>query len=124
MFTLDINKKGVDALFKPYEIKALQVLLENDTAFTENLEIWEKVNEYLDEGSISRASIINYMKALKERGYVEAMRTTGKGGKRFGYRLSKDGLGQFLDKLTEELNMATNEAIDKLGHMLEKGASQ
>ena len=118
MFTLDLNKKGVNALLKPYQIKALQIIIENSPRYTENYEIWEKVNNRLKNGSISRASIINYMNALKDHGYVQAKPTMGKGGKRFAYRLTEIDIHGLLDRLSETLNMATNEAVDELSGLL------
>ncbi len=49
-------------------------------------EIWDGVNERLKEGTISRASIINFLNAMVDDGPLAYHEITGKGGHRRIYR--------------------------------------
>ncbi len=64
--------------------------------------IW-KVNEVLP-GTISRASIINFLNASVENGLLDFVETTGKGGYRRLYspKLSKDEASAYLSKIVTD----------------------
>ena len=99
--TLDLTETGFDMFFRPYQIAALDLLWSNDEHLSSR-EVWEKVNEKLD-GTISRASIINFLNASVENELLEFKETTGKGGYRRLYtaKWSKDETAKYLSKIVE-----------------------
>ena len=100
--TLDLTEKGLEMFFKPYQIAALDLLWNNDEHLSSR-EVWEQVNEKLD-GTISRASIINFLNASVENGLLDYMETTGKGGYRRLYtpKLSKVETSKYLSKIVQD----------------------
>lgn len=70
--------------------------------------VWEQTNNYLQQESgnavqsISRASVINFLEALRKRELLKGILTTGKGGKRYLYKyhLNRD---QFNHEVSEML---------------------
>ena len=103
--TLDLNEKGFEMFFKPYQIASLDLLWNSDEHLSSRM-VWEKVNDVL-AGTISRASIINFLNASVENGLLDYVETTGKGGYRRLYtaKLSKPETSEYLSKIvTERLN--------------------
>ena len=94
--TVDLTETGLDMFFRPYQIAALDLLWSNDEHLSSR-EVWDQVNEKLD-GTISRASIINFLNASVENGLLDYMETTGKGGYRRLYtsKWSKDETAKYL----------------------------
>ncbi len=71
--TLDLSETGLAMFFKPYQIASLDLLWNSEEALISR-QVWEQVNEQLP-GTISRASIINFLNASVEYGlldYVES----------------------------------------------------
>jgi len=99
---LDLSETGFEMFFKPYQIASLD-LLWNSNEHLSSREVWEKVNQALP-GTISRASIINFLNASVENGLLEFKETTGKGGYRRLYtpKLSKDETSKYLSKIVKE----------------------
>ena len=66
-------------------------------------EVWDQVNQVLP-GTISRASIINFLNASVENGLLEFKETTGKGGYRRLYtpKRSKDETSKYLSKIVQD----------------------
>ena len=100
--TLDLSETGLDMFFKPYQIASLALLWKSDEHLSSR-EVWEKVNEVLP-GTISRASIINFLNVSVENGLLDYMETTGKGGYRRLYtpKLSKDEASNYLSKIVQD----------------------
>ena len=96
---LDLSETGFEMFFKPYQIASLDLLWNNDEHMSSR-EVWEKVNEILP-GTISRASIINFLNASVENGLLNYMETTGKGGYRRLYtsKLSKVETSKYLSEI-------------------------
>jgi hypothetical protein len=76
--TLDLSKSGFDMFFKPYHKIVFDVLWENPEGLNSRM-VWELVNSRLT-GSISRASIINFLSDVAELGLLEYREESGKGG--------------------------------------------
>ena len=100
--TLDLTETGLAMFFRPYQIASLDLLWSS----SENLssrEVWEKVNQAIP-GTISRASIINFLNASVENGLLDYVETTGKGGYRRLYvsKLSKDDTAKYLSKIVKD----------------------
>ena len=103
--TLDLSETGLEMFFRPYQIEALELLWNTEETLSSR-KVWEQVNEKL-EGTISRASIINFLNASVENGLLNYVETTGKGGYRRLYtpKLSKDETAKYL---SEEVKKALN----------------
>jgi hypothetical protein len=99
---LDLSETGFEMFFKPYQIASLNLLWNNDEHLSSR-EVWEKVNEVLP-GTISRASIINFLNASVENGLLDYVETTGKGGYRRLYtpKLSKIDTSKYLSEIVSE----------------------
>jgi hypothetical protein len=100
--TLDLSETGLEMFFKPYQIAALELLWNNDEKLSSRV-VWEKVNEVLP-GTISRASIINFLNASVDNGLLDFDETTGKGGYRrlYASKLSKPETSSFLSETVKE----------------------
>jgi Fe2+ or Zn2+ uptake regulation protein len=96
--TLDLTETGLEMFFRPYQIKALELLWSTEETLSSR-QVWEKVNEGLP-GTISRASIINFLNASVENGLLDFVETTGKGGYRRLYnpKLSKVETAKYLSE--------------------------
>ena len=99
---LDLSETGFEMFFKLYQIASLDLLWSSDEHLSSR-EVWEKVNEVLP-GTISRASIINFLNASVENGLLDYVETTGKGGYRRLYtpKLSKDETTEYLSKIVTD----------------------
>ena len=86
----------------PYQIAALDLLWNNDEHLSSR-EVWDQVNQALP-GTISRASIINFLNASVENGLLDYKETTGKGGYRRLYtsKRSKDETSKYLSKIVKD----------------------
>jgi len=100
--TLDLSEKGFDMFFKPYQIASLDLLWKSNEQLSSRM-VWEKVNEILP-GTISRASIINFLNASVENGLLDYVEITGKGGYRRLYtaKLSKPETSKYLSEFVSE----------------------
>ncbi len=100
--TLDLSEQGLEMFFRPYQIAALDLLWNSEENHSSR-QVWEKVNEVLS-GTISRASIINFLNASVENGLLDYVETTGKGGYRRLYtpKRSKPEAVVYLSELVKE----------------------
>ena len=99
---LDLSETGLGMFFKPYQIISLDILW-NSKETLSSRQVWEQANEQLP-GTISRASIINFLNASVENGLLDYVETTGKGGYRrlYSSKLSKPETSTFLSKIVKE----------------------
>ena len=101
---LDLSETGLGMFFKPYQIISLDILW-NSKENQSSRQVWEQANEQLP-GTISRASIINFLNASVENGLLDYVETTGKGGYRrlYSSKLTKAETSTFLtEKVRESL---------------------
>jgi Fe2+ or Zn2+ uptake regulation protein len=101
---LDLSETGLEMFFKPYQIVSLDILW-NSEEHLSSRQVWERANEQLS-GTISRASIINFLNASVENGLLNYVEITGKGGYRrlYSSKLSKPETSTFLvEKVSERL---------------------
>ncbi len=82
---IDLGETEFRAVLKPYQILAMRYLWANPEGKSSRY-VYEAVNEALDGGSISRASIINSLNALVDDGVLGYHEITGKGGHRRIYK--------------------------------------
>jgi predicted transcriptional regulator len=73
------KQKGLAKVLRDYQIEALKSLWKNGEKGQTTRQTYEYVNEKI-EGSISRASIINFLKAMTDEGVLDYTERTGKGG--------------------------------------------
>ena len=75
----DPEKKGLAKILRNYQIEALKSVWKNSEKGLTSREVYEYVNGKID-GSISRASIINFLKAMADERVLNYKERTGKGG--------------------------------------------
>ena len=96
---MDLTKTGLDMFFKPYQVIALNILWSSRNPLSSR-QVWEQANEQLP-GTISRASIINFLNASVDNGFLNYVETTGKGGYRrlYSSKLDKSETSTFLSQI-------------------------
>ena len=73
------EKNGLAKILRNYQIEALKSVWKNSEKGLTSREVYEYANEKIDD-SISRASIINFLKAMADEGVLNYTERTGKGG--------------------------------------------
>jgi predicted transcriptional regulator len=77
----DPEKKGLAKILRNYQVEALKSLWKNSEKGLTSREVYEYVNEKIDN-SISRASIINFLKVMADERVLDYETRSGKGGMR------------------------------------------
>ena len=90
--TYDTSQVGLEAIFRKWQLKALEVLW-NSPKGAKSFTVWEKVNKVLEGETISRASIINFLEAMRELGVLSGVEESGKGGYHWIYSPAMDESG-------------------------------
>ena len=91
---IDTSEEDLRMILKDYQELALRYLWRLDGEGASSRDIWVQVNKDLKGmGSISRASIINFLNAMADEGILAYTETTGKGGYRRIYRMKYDEAG-------------------------------
>ena len=100
--SLDLSETGLAMFFKPYQVASLDLIWNSEENLSSR-QVWEQVNEQLP-GTISRASIINFLNASVDLGLLNYIETTGKGGYRrlYSSKLSKPETCTFLVEIVKE----------------------
>ena len=114
-FEMDLSKARYEMFFKPYQIKALRYLWTVEEA--KSVDVWNHV-KMLQEGGISRASIINSLNAMADKGILSYVEHTGKGGHHrvYSHRFTEAQLKEYLAssiivKLLKEFPVETRKAV-------------
>ncbi len=99
---LDLTETGFGMFFKPYQIISLDILWNSEETLSSR-QVWEQANIQLT-GTISRASIINFLNASVDNGLLDYVETTGKGGHRrlYSSKLSKPETTNYLSEKVKE----------------------
>jgi hypothetical protein len=99
---LDLSETGLGMFFKPYQISSLELLWSSEEILSSR-QVWEQVNMRLP-GSISRASIINFLNASVENGLLDYVEITGKGGYRrlYSSKLDRPETTSFLSQVVKD----------------------
>ena len=99
---LDLSETGLGMFFKPYQVASLDLLWNSEETLSSR-QVWEQVTEHIP-GTISRASIINFLNASVENGLLDYTEITGKGGYRrlYSSKLDKLGTSSFLSEAVKE----------------------
>jgi len=90
--TYDTSQVGLEAILRTWQLKALEVLW-NSPKGAKSFTVWEKVNKVLEGETISRASIINFLEAMRELGILSGVEESGKGGYHWIYSPAMDESG-------------------------------
>ena len=85
----DTSKKGLRAVLKDYQEIALRVIWASPEGLGSGA-VWDRVNAGLQGQTISHASIINFLEAMREAGVLKGVERTGKGGHRWIYSPAMD----------------------------------
>jgi Fe2+ or Zn2+ uptake regulation protein len=80
----DTAESGLRAVLKDYQEIALRVIWASPEGLGSRA-VWDRVNAGLEGKTISRASIINFLEAMREAGVLKGVERTGKGGHRWIY---------------------------------------
>jgi predicted transcriptional regulator len=93
----DPASDGLSKVFRDYQEEALKCVWKNSETGVISREVYEYVNDNMD-GSISRASIINFLNAMVDEGVLNYTERTGKGGYHRVYtpRLNESELKQYI----------------------------
>ncbi len=75
----DPEQNGLAKILRDYQIEALKSIWKNSEKGQTSREVYEYANGKIDE-SISRASIINFLKAMADEGVLNYTEQPGKGG--------------------------------------------
>jgi predicted transcriptional regulator len=73
------EQNGLAKILRDYQQEALKSVWKNSEKGLTSREVYEYVNGKIDD-SISRASIINFLKAMADEGVLSYTERTGKGG--------------------------------------------
>ena len=116
----DVSQAGFAAMLKDWQLKAMQVVW-NSPEGANSRTVWQKVNEKLGGDSISRASFINFLEAMREMGVIRGEEKTGKGGYHWVYYPAMDeaGFKRFiatilLESLMRDFPVETKAALGKI----------
>jgi hypothetical protein len=118
----DTREDGFRTVVKDYQEMALRFVWGSGERGVSTREAWLHVNKELGgSGSISRASIINFLNAMVDEGALSYTETTGKGGHRRIYSppLDEEGFKRYVTKnviakLFETWPDATKETIEAI----------
>jgi len=117
----DVSQTGFLAVLKDWQLKAMQVVWGSPEGANSRI-VWQKVNLLLMETSetISRASVINFLEAMRERGVLSGDDRTGKGGHHWVYYHAMDEAGfkrfiasTLLECLMRDFPEETKKALEK-----------
>ena len=112
---LDTDKSGLGAVFKGYELAALEYLFSAEVGAGSGV-VWTWINEESDWSkaghTISRASVFFFLNRLVDEGLLEWRDATGKGGHHRIYEM-KMSRQEFLKKVIEKFVTALKEIADQ-----------
>ncbi len=129
-FVFDTSEHGLRTIMKDYQEICMRFLWETGEEGVTSRKAWLHANKVLmeEERTISRASVINFLKAMHDEGFLRYTRTSGKGGYHRVYTPVYDEaefkeylVRQIIEKLREEFPDETNTALVKIEN---EGAGQ
>jgi predicted transcriptional regulator len=116
----DTAESGLRAVLKDYQEIALRAIWANPEGLGSKA-VMDRVNAELKPNTISRASVINFLEAMREAGVLRGVERTGKGGHRWIYSPAMDEqqYKQYLAKtiiesLMRDFPEETAEAVKKI----------
>jgi len=116
----DTAESGLRAVLKDYQELVLRAVWATPEGLGSKA-VWDRVNAELKPNTISRASVINFLEAMREAGVLKGEERTGKGGYRWIYSPAMDEqqYKQYLAKtiiesLMRDFPKETAEAVKKI----------
>jgi len=116
----DTAESGLRAVLKDYQELALRALWANPEGLGSKV-VMDRVNAELKPNTISRASIINFLEAMRGAGVLRGVEKTGKGGHRWIYSpaMNEAEFKQYiartiLESLMRDFPEETAEAVRKI----------
>jgi len=117
---LDTGKESLDMFFKDWQVEALRCLWSIQFEGANSRAVWTNVNESF-EGSISRASIINFLNDMVDEELLIYTETMSKGGHHRVYYMKYSEIefkqhivGLIISKLLKEYLQGTRTAIQQV----------
>ena len=114
---LDAGKTSLAMFFKDWQVESLRYLWRIQPEGANSRAVWTNVNESL-QGSISRASVINYLNYMVDEALLTYTEITGKGGRHRIYSTKYDEkefkqhiTGLIITKLLREYPQETRKAL-------------
>jgi len=115
--TLDTGKENLEMLFKDWQVEALRYLWTIQPEGANSRAVWENVNHRI-QGTISRASVINYLNHMVDEELLTYTEATGKGGHQKIYRIryteqefKQHVAGLVISKLLKEYPQETRKTL-------------
>jgi predicted transcriptional regulator len=116
----DTAHTGFGAVLKDWQLKAMQVVWSSPNGANSRM-VHQKVNQILKGDTISRASVINFLEAMREKEVLSGEERTGKGGHHWVYypKLDEAGFKKYIVEnmiasLMENFPDTTRDAINQL----------
>jgi len=107
-------------VLRTWQLKTLQVLWSSPEG-AKSATVWDRVNKVLGGETISRASIINFLEAMRESGVLSGVEESGKGRYHWVYSPTMDETGfkafiavTLLEKLVREFPEEMRGALQNL----------
>jgi len=109
--SIDLSREpGLELVLKDYQAEAMKYLWSVDKGQSTH-DVWEAVNtRLLGKKTISRASIINFLNAMVDDGFLSYTEITGKGGYRRIYSAALTEK-EFWTKITREVNAKLSKVL-------------
>lgn len=95
---VDPSKSGFEKVLRDYQIKALKMVWNSEDEGVTSREVYIHVNNVLEDKTISRASIINFLNAMCNENVLVYVEETCKGGMRRKYSpgLDEEGFKRYI----------------------------
>ena len=126
-FIFDTSKKGLETVMREYHAICLSFVWEKGEKGVSTSKAWLQVNKILieEEKTISRASIIQFMIKMGEKGILKYWWKTGKGGHHRVYApqyneaefkelIAKRVIEKLMEEFEEETDTAIIKILDKI----------
>ena len=100
-----LDKTGPFCFLKDWQFIAATIIWKTEEAEISR-DVWVKVNETLEDKTISRASIINFLEGMTEDGFFKKEMRSGKGGMHGAYSPSADvpNINEFMEEMKKRVS--------------------
>ena len=104
---IDASQQGLRMFLRDWQEEAMTVLWDNSQKEYTSREVFNQVNKRLSPGSISKASITNFLEYMAEVGVLKKKEISGKGGHRGVYssEMDESGFKKFIVETAIEIFM-------------------
>jgi len=83
----DLSKEGLLSVFKPYQIAVMHGFWDKEEPMKSRA-VYDYLQDIGGEAAMSRATVINFLNAMVDEGFLDYEEVTGKGGYHRVYRLN------------------------------------